>query len=220
MSFGSAKTNCLNSKEHSGIWYLDTPGFADTNYRQVASKAITDALKKNGLYQVFFVLTLSSGRLRPQDMETIRLVLQCTVDITSYTILVNKLSKRDWEGFKTIKKEILNEVTKFDVRCGCRSPCIVPVIKDKKLNDAENKIQKFEHLIKHTEEAEWVKVNPDSVTEIQEYYDSFKQNNDNLMNATACLGTTSKQMGKSKNEAVSKRQIVGFQLDFSSNVSF
>lgn len=185
ISFGSSKTSRSELKDSKGVYYLDTPGFDDTKFRQTAAKAVTSALKKNGIYQIFFVLTLSSGRLRPQDVETIRLVLEHAKDIRSYIILVNKLSKRDSENFQTIKKEILNEVKKLEVQYGRSNPHIVPVLNDKKLNDAENKFLTFEHLNRQIRDAEWVELNPNNVKDIQDDYDLFKQSDYNLRNSTA-----------------------------------
>lgn len=54
----------LDIKKHKdGITYLDTPGLADIKLRQQAAEAITKALKQDGTYQVFFVITLEAGRV-------------------------------------------------------------------------------------------------------------------------------------------------------------
>ena len=79
--------------------------------RQAAAKAITEALKQNGNYQIFFVLTLSSGKVRSEDIVTICVVLMHAANIKSYIIIVNKLSKQEHIHFETIKKEIINLVT-------------------------------------------------------------------------------------------------------------
>lgn len=83
----------LDCKTHDGVTYLDTPGLADVKLRQEAARAITTALRKSGTYQIFFVITLQAGRIRPEDMATIKLVLESCSDIKCYSIIINKLSK-------------------------------------------------------------------------------------------------------------------------------
>merc|ERR1712168_1240374 len=56
-SIGSGMTYRLDTKDINGTVYMDTPGLDDTKKRKEAAKAITEALKKNGRYQVIFVVT-------------------------------------------------------------------------------------------------------------------------------------------------------------------
>ena len=79
-------------KEHNGIKYLDTPGLSDIKLRKQAAEAITTALKQGGTYQVFFVISLESGRVRPEDVTTIKLVLESASDIKHFSLIINKLS--------------------------------------------------------------------------------------------------------------------------------
>ena len=82
----------LDKERHNGITYLDTPGLADVKIREKAAKEITRALKLGGVYQVFFVFTLESGRVRPEDVTTIKLVLESAPDIKRFSLIINKLS--------------------------------------------------------------------------------------------------------------------------------
>lgn len=84
VSIGGGMTYQLEEKKHNGITFMDTPGLADIKLRKAAAQAITKALKKNGTYQIFFVVTLEAGRVRAQDLTTIRLVLENASDITSH----------------------------------------------------------------------------------------------------------------------------------------
>lgn len=72
---------------------MDTPGLEDIKYRQQAAEEISKALKQNGKYQVVFVLTLESGRVRPQDVTLVNLVLECTPEIYQYGVIFNKLTR-------------------------------------------------------------------------------------------------------------------------------
>lgn len=71
---------------------MDTPGLEDAEMRKQAAEAITMALRKNGCYQVVFVVTLESGRMRPQDVTVINLVLKSAIEIRHYGVIFNKLS--------------------------------------------------------------------------------------------------------------------------------
>ena len=63
--------------------------------KKKAAKEIEKALKQDGDYRIFFVLTLESGRVRPQDKATMELVLQAAPEIGhNYGIIFNKISKR------------------------------------------------------------------------------------------------------------------------------
>ncbi|CAE7942319.1 unnamed protein product [Symbiodinium necroappetens] len=92
---GQGMTSVLQCEEKGGKFYMDTPGLADVEKRRIAAKEIEKALKQDGDYRIFFVLTLESGRVRPQDKATMELVLQAAPCIGhKYGILFNKVSKR------------------------------------------------------------------------------------------------------------------------------
>ena len=50
-------------KNHDGVIYLDILGLTDFNLREQAAEAIAKALKQDGIYQIFFVITLEAGRV-------------------------------------------------------------------------------------------------------------------------------------------------------------
>lgn len=74
---------------------MDTPGLADEKMKEKAAQAITTALKQDGFYRIFFVMTLQAGRVMPQDKATMKLILEAAPTITDYSIIVNKVS-RGW----------------------------------------------------------------------------------------------------------------------------
>jgi len=94
VSYGQGMTYQMDKVVNGNNVYLDTPGLEDDEMRKKAAEAITLALKQNGNYKVFFVVTLESGRTRPIDKLVIKLVLESCSDITHYTIIINKLSKK------------------------------------------------------------------------------------------------------------------------------
>ena len=74
--------------------FMDTPGLSDAKMRKQAAEAITQALKKDGNYKVFFIVTLESGRVRPDDATTMKLVLEAAPAIgNKYGIIINKVTK-------------------------------------------------------------------------------------------------------------------------------
>ena len=111
VSIGPGMTTQLQKEKHGGIVYMDTPGLSDVKLRKAAAEAITEALKQNGMYQIFFVVTLESGRVRSEDLTTIKIVLENAKDITQYSVIVNKLTKKVYdkvieEGGTTLREVI------------------------------------------------------------------------------------------------------------------
>ena len=92
-SIATGLTFKLGKKTVNGVTYMDTPGLDDIDKRKQAAEAITEALKQDGSYQVVFVVTLESGRVKPADVTTIQLILKSAEQITHYGIIFNKLSK-------------------------------------------------------------------------------------------------------------------------------
>ena len=64
--------------------------------RQKAADAITQALKQNGYYKIFFVVVLQNGRVRPEDIATMTLVLNAA-PISHYGVIINQLSPREYK---------------------------------------------------------------------------------------------------------------------------
>ena len=99
---GSGMTFKLDKFEKDGVIYMDTPGLCDLTMREQAAKAITEALRQEGQYRVFIVLTLEMGRLRPDDVSLIKLVLDSASDLTSYSLVLNQVNK-------AVKRKLTNE---------------------------------------------------------------------------------------------------------------
>jgi GTP-binding protein EngB required for normal cell division len=75
----------------------DTPGLCDLKYREKAAKEIEKLFRAVDRLKLIFVITLESGRIRPADLTTMKLVLDAlgVEDLTNrFAIIVNKLSKR------------------------------------------------------------------------------------------------------------------------------
>mmetsp|Transcript_19532 Transcript_19532/g.22418 ORF Transcript_19532/g.22418 Transcript_19532/m.22418 type:complete len:295 (+) Transcript_19532:12-896(+) len=101
-SKGRGLTTVLQEHIDNNYRYVDTPGLSDIEMRKQAADEITKALQKGGSFAVFFVVTLESGRIRPDDSTTIKLVLDAASDIKDcYSIIINKATKRVKEFFGT-----------------------------------------------------------------------------------------------------------------------
>ena len=94
VSFGKGLTTILQEEtdQYGNIW-ADTPGLSDIALRKRAAEEIVLALQKNGVYKIIFVMTLEAGRVRPDDITTMRLVHSaCEIIGIKYSIVVNKVT--------------------------------------------------------------------------------------------------------------------------------
>ena len=176
VSIGGGMTYQLEEKKHNGITFMDTPGLADIKLRKAAAQAITKALKKNGTYQIFFVVTLEAGRVRAQDLTTIRLVLENATDITSYSLIVNKLTPRLYKellGNEGKKLRQLVAELNFRGAQNVHPPEILLLLRKDQLDDADNAFAELEGLKSFVENAPCVKVIPNHVRNIpgDDYFD-------------------------------------------------
>jgi hypothetical protein len=111
-NLGVGKSTVLNAilgrvafkaeSDQSGNCCLDTPGLLDITMREKATQEIKKALTKGGEFKIIFTITLESVRTRPDDLTTIKLVLEAAPTIReSYSILINKVFKEvlsEWEN--------------------------------------------------------------------------------------------------------------------------
>jgi len=93
---GVGVTYQLDVKEHKGTRYMDTPGLSDIRLRKAAAKAIEQALVMGGDFQIIFVLVWDNGRMREDDLLTMKLVLEAANQIpkNGYAIMFNQCNKR------------------------------------------------------------------------------------------------------------------------------
>lgn len=99
-AFGGGKTKFLQEESIGKNFFMDTPGLADIKLREQAAEAITEALRKGGVYKVLFVITLEAGRVKPADRTTMELVLKAA-PITQYGVMINKLEKSEFDMLAT-----------------------------------------------------------------------------------------------------------------------
>ena len=176
--FGEGMTYQLDEEKHDGVIYLDTPGLADIKMRKKAAEVITQGLKKNGTYQIFFVVTLEAGRLRPADLATIKLVLGNAEDITSYSLIINKLSKPVYNNLlKEDGEEMRNLVEELDFQAGKNKnpPKLLLLLNNITLYDAENEFVALNDLDEFVTKAPYVDLNSNHVKDIPGDDKSFEE---------------------------------------------
>ena len=178
INLGQGLTFKLDMKKHNGITYLDTPGLSDTKLRKQAAEAITTALKQGGTYQVFFVISLESGRVRPEDVTTIKLVLESASDIKHFSLIINKLSTavldrlldENAKNLRTMVTELL-----VQINCNDNPPTVLLLEHNFKLFDKENKIIDWDELNEFVKKAPSITINSNCVGNIKDDPYSFHE---------------------------------------------
>ena len=180
ISFGSGKTYKLEKEEHSGIIYLDTPGLADIKMRKAAANAITEALRQNGRYQIFFVVTLSAGRLRPEDLATMWIVLLNAPDVTQFSIIINKLSQKEYGRLQN-NNEKSRLLAPLELMSGRHKYAVLLLLHNPMLEDADDTIVDYHpKLVEFVRDVPWMDVKSSNVSEIPGDDDSFKEQLDSM----------------------------------------
>ena len=207
VNFGNGMTSRLDAKEHKGITYLNTPGLDNIKIRREAAHAITTGLKKNGFYQIFFVVTLEAGRFRVTDLATIKLVLEHVPDITSYSLIINKLSKIGYVSLhENNGTDLINLVSELDSQVGKNRdpPKLLLLLNDLKLFDAENEFIELDNLNEFVAKAPYVSVNPDLVTDIPGDKESFEKTKVSVWKRLTQLRNDDEEMVKQKRSTEEK----------------
>ena len=123
--------------------FIDTPSMGGASLRERASQEITEALKQNMRYKVIFILTLDSGCLREDQLNTMKLILD-SAPIKKYGVLVNKLSKKVHDKFspRSIAFEDMVQIIDQNMpnRKKMRPQHVHLVRDDSLLEDASNKV--------------------------------------------------------------------------------
>ena len=206
ISIGAGLTTQLQQEKHDGVVYMDTPGLSDVELRKAAAEAITEALKQNGMYQIFFVVTLEAGRVRPVDLTTIKIVLENAKDITNYSIIVNKLTKPEYkkllENEERNFKQLLAELN-YGSETNVEAPTILLLMRESSLDDLDDKYTNIEKLNDFVNDAPSMTVFPDHVKEIPSD-DSFDRINARFEEELNQLRQNSERMKAKLEEAEEK----------------
>lgn len=124
-SWGEGLTYGVTFKSHPelpDVRFADTPGLADITKANIASAAITSALSDSARSgkqsMLFFIVTLEAGRIRPDDLFTIKQVMRSITlrqgerkpGNNSYGVIFNKCTFLDDQHFITEGKEKLEKI--------------------------------------------------------------------------------------------------------------
>lgn len=161
--------------------YMDTPGLSDEKLRKNAAAAITTALKQDGYYRIFFVVTTEAGRVRPDDKTTMKLILDASPEITNYSIIVNKATSKWVEQIK--QPEVLAPwITVLMSGLPKVTSSIHFMSRDEDLEDMDNvKYNAPKDVIDFVENAPGMKINSASVKAVStSEFDKMRELNANL----------------------------------------
>lgn len=86
-----------------------------------AAAAITEALKQDGCYKVCFALMLQNGRVRAEDVTTMKLVLDAA-PVTDYGIIINQVPPKQYKDLTENPKG--EEPSLHERACACRTPAM------------------------------------------------------------------------------------------------
>ena len=181
--FGSGLTFQLDKFQKNGVSYMDTPGLSDISKRKQAAAAITKALREEGHFRVFFVLRLDSGRLKPDDISLIKLVLESASDLTSYSLILNQVTKavkRKLTGEQEIYKKLIEGGIPDD-----QLPKGVHIVdKDDEIEDEDDRmLSNADDLLNFVENAIPVEIYPRNVEDLRiESFDQLREELELLMN--------------------------------------
>lgn len=105
VSFGSGLTTALNQQLVNGKYYVDTPGLADTEMKEMAAREIDKALQLDGDFHFFFVVVLIKGRVQAQDVATMKCILDAA-PITRYSVIINDVKPQTANKLRTSSEDL------------------------------------------------------------------------------------------------------------------
>jgi len=209
ISLGTGLTSTLQVYVNdAGDIYIDTPGLSDEEKRKEAAAEIEKALKKGGVYRIFFVVTLESGRIKPDDKATMKLVLEAAAQIknNSFSIIVNKVSPQICQLMKDVQ-QFTTMRTKLNANLPSQTDKIFYNANDPGLVDADDQLPslsaEFSQFVRTAPEIE---VAEDQVKPIQ--WDQFDRMQKDLARMTEALEKNKQLMEEQKIEEKKKFQAI------------
>jgi GTPase SAR1 family protein len=159
--------------QYSGVLDMmiaDGPGLSDALTRYQAATEITKMLKAGtGNFKIVFVITIESGRVRPDDTATMDLVLEAITSETCikprYGVIINKVSDKMMKRLDKKSRELIQS----SINVGRSNPTmfIHYLGEDKALRDEENVLlYPNDDLLNFLDSLPWVSLTPDEVTDV------------------------------------------------------
>eukprot|EP00438_Fugacium_kawagutii_P022289 Skav233969 [mRNA] locus=scaffold1008:507708:509955:+ [translate_table: standard] len=171
---GTGVTDNLQIHRADGKVYMDTPGLEDDTKRKAAAKAISEALRKDGTYQVFFVIMLDQGRVRVSDKTVLKLVTDACSDVPNfcYSVIINQMLPKKAKEYQAGSEMLKNVMTQLMVGLDLKvipeqSFHVVPRLDD--LEGAENGLTLLPpETLAFIQKASKVKIQKEKVKDVQE----------------------------------------------------
>ena len=111
-------------------------------------------------------MKLNAGKLRPEDVITIWLVLESAPYINHFSIIINKLSKKEYGNLQNIKEKS-RLLAPLEIMAGRKKNITLLLLQNSwMLEDAENQIENFPELVEFVRNAPWVDVVSSDVNKI------------------------------------------------------
>ena len=152
VSFVGGKTKELQvqkAPELPMFQFVDTPGLADVHGPEMAAQAINQILnqaaQQNHRVKIFFVITLESGRMKPEDLYTIKQVMSSILlpggnkpGPNSYGVIVNKCKFMRDKSFQQLHECVQMQLGVASKAVPFTTTYIEYVTFDPDADDAEN----------------------------------------------------------------------------------
>jgi len=107
--------------------FMDTPGLVDLEKWKAAAAAIDKALKRDGEFKLVFVIKLEAGRLNPDDVALVSIILDAAPDIHRYGLIINNCSNPIQKRLAD-PDELLKIITKLDPKGSRKSELVTPIV--------------------------------------------------------------------------------------------
>lgn len=114
VNIGSGLTDEFQTRKiGNGVVLCDTPGLGDSAKQRKAAAEITKALQEGGRFYIIFVISLEAGRVKDEDMSTIKEVRRSAPQITTFGLIINKLSSQQYNRIHidVNKAKVLNGIS-------------------------------------------------------------------------------------------------------------
>ena len=141
-SYEKSREDQIQKKEHKGTIYVEVSIKNDAEWINAAAKRVQNLMEKRKSYQIFFVVKTKTRKIRKKDLNVMQSMLENAKSITSYNVIINKLSNRMHEEF--CKKKDLKQLFPNGTEMQSKSPLLL--LHEEFLFDAQNKFKKLENL--------------------------------------------------------------------------
>ena len=188
LSFGAGKTRTWEAVTmKNDVTFIDTPGLSDPELRKEAANNITAALKEGGKFKILFMLTTLSGRVSPEDVTSMKVILDAvpTISENQFGIIVNRLGTAEYEGLRRSKQNFADFLKPIWAGLNTITVKITLLKEDEALAGSENHVKTFPDLEELVMSVPTIEIEPCTVRDVesrnyQEVLEDFERlSNDN-----------------------------------------